>query len=57
MLAALTPNPVPMSEVPGIDIPSSTTVPDPNFLTENRFCPGCKRSVVDENGGVVVAFG
>lgn len=32
-------------------------VPDPAMLTENRLCPGCKQSVVTENGGVVVAFG
>ncbi|KAH9839288.1 RhoGAP-domain-containing protein [Rhodofomes roseus] len=31
--------------------------PDPSLLNENRFCPGCKKSVIDENGGVVVAFG
>ena len=27
------------------------------LLTEDRICPGCKNSVVDEHGGVVVAFG
>lgn len=32
-------------------------IPDPAMLTENRQCPGCKQSVVTENGGVVVAFG
>jgi hypothetical protein len=26
-------------------------------MDENTLCPGCKRSVVDETGGVVVAFG
>ena len=31
--------------------------PTQTLLTEDRFCPGCKKSVVDENGGVVVAFG
>ncbi|RPD57622.1 RhoGAP-domain-containing protein [Lentinus tigrinus ALCF2SS1-7] len=31
--------------------------PAQTLLTEDRVCPGCKRSVVDENGGVVVAFG
>ncbi|KAI0744172.1 hypothetical protein C8Q80DRAFT_1107153 [Daedaleopsis nitida] len=31
--------------------------PTQAMLTEDRICPGCKRSVVDENGGVVVAFG
>ncbi|KIP11643.1 hypothetical protein PHLGIDRAFT_63457 [Phlebiopsis gigantea 11061_1 CR5-6] len=32
-------------------------IPDPSVLGENRTCPGCKNSVVTENGGVVVAFG
>lgn len=32
-------------------------IPDPSMLSENRICPGCKLSVVTENGGVVVAFG
>ena len=31
--------------------------PAQTLLTEDRVCPGCKKSVVDENGGVVVAFG
>ena len=31
--------------------------PTQTLLTEDRCCPGCKKSVVDENGGVVVAFG
>ncbi|KAI0085050.1 hypothetical protein BDY19DRAFT_997119 [Irpex rosettiformis] len=30
---------------------------DPSLLTEQRICPGCKKAVVTENGGVVVAFG
>ncbi|KAI0820004.1 RhoGAP-domain-containing protein [Trametes gibbosa] len=33
------------------------SVPAQTLLTEDRCCPGCKKSVVDENGGVVVAFG
>ena len=32
-------------------------IPDPSVMGENRTCPGCKNSVVTENGGVVVAFG
>lgn len=24
---------------------------------EDRLCPGCRKSVVNENGGLVVAFG
>jgi hypothetical protein len=27
------------------------------LMDENSICPGCKLSVVDEAGGVVVAFG
>ena len=30
--------------------------PDPLAL-EDRLCPGCKNSVVNEQGGLVVAFG
>lgn len=26
-------------------------------MDENSLCPGCKLSVVDDTGGVVVAFG
>lgn len=26
-------------------------------VTENKVCPGCQLSVMDENGGVVIAFG
>lgn len=29
--------------------------PDPAL--EDRLCPGCKRSAVNEQGGLVVAFG
>jgi hypothetical protein len=30
---------------------------DKTFGIEDRLCPGCKNSVVSENGGLVVAFG
>ncbi|OBZ70689.1 putative Rho-type GTPase-activating protein 3 [Grifola frondosa] len=36
---------------------NSAAASDSALLSDNRFCPGCKNSVVDENGGVVVAFG
>ena len=32
-------------------------MPDPSLMSENRTCPGCGLSVVNETGGVVVAFG
>lgn len=49
MLAALQPSqPMPMADY---------LTADGNELTEDRVCPGCKRSVVEENGGIVVAFG
>ena len=35
----------------------ASTVPDPTLISENRTCPGCRLSVVNETGGVVVAFG
>lgn len=35
----------------------ASTVPDPTLISENRVCPGCRNSVVNESGGVVVAFG
>lgn len=28
-----------------------------NLALEDRLCPGCKTSVVNEQGGLVVAFG
>ncbi|KAI0769739.1 RhoGAP-domain-containing protein [Trametes elegans] len=53
MLATLQPShPAPMNNY--MDSQSS---PAQALLTEDRVCPGCKNSVVDENGGVVVAFG
>ena len=30
---------------------------DQTLGIEDRLCPGCKSSVVSENGGLVVAFG
>ncbi|KAH9948675.1 hypothetical protein B0H21DRAFT_777741 [Amylocystis lapponica] len=45
-----------MADVSHIDPLANAAFSDPS-LTENRICPGCKKSVVNENGGVVVAFG
>ena len=53
MLAALQPShPASMTDYLAADAQPAQTL-----LTEDRVCPGCKKSVVDENGGVVVAFG
>ena len=30
---------------------------EPEAVMEDRLCPGCKKSAVNENGGLVVAFG
>lgn len=30
---------------------------DPAIMVENKVCPGCKKTVVTEDGSVVVAFG
>jgi hypothetical protein len=30
---------------------------NPLIDIENRICPGCKKSAVNESGGLVVAFG
>lgn len=35
----------------------ASSVQDPTLISENRVCPGCRNSVVNESGGVVVAFG
>ncbi|KAH9977141.1 kinase-like domain-containing protein [Lactifluus volemus] len=36
---------------------SASTLIDPVTPVENKTCPGCHLTVLDENGGVVVAFG
>lgn len=53
MISALPASPAAMSTFAA----DGTAGPDSALLNENRFCPGCKKSVIDENGGVVVAFG
>ncbi|KAF9478638.1 RhoGAP-domain-containing protein [Pholiota conissans] len=50
MLAAA-PQDVPLREHSHLDLQHS------NQPLEDRLCPGCKKSVVNEQGGLVVAFG
>jgi hypothetical protein len=36
---------------------SRSALPDLNPPAETKTCPGCQQTVMDENGGVVIAFG
>lgn len=36
---------------------SRSTLPDLGSTSETKTCPGCQQTVMDENGGVVIAFG
>jgi hypothetical protein len=36
---------------------SRSTLPDLSPTPETKTCPGCQQTVMDENGGVVIAFG
>ena len=55
MLAALQPShPTSMADLLTAE---SQAEPAQTLLTEDRVCPGCKKSGVEENGGGVVAFG
>ncbi|EPQ56987.1 RhoGAP-domain-containing protein [Gloeophyllum trabeum ATCC 11539] len=36
---------------------ASASFPDTSNVSENSMCPGCHKSVVNDSGGVVVAFG
>lgn len=42
--------PLPMGDHTNLDISDA-------LMAENRICPGCRGTVVTEDGGVVVAFG
>ncbi|KAF8906585.1 hypothetical protein CPB84DRAFT_1675734 [Gymnopilus junonius] len=53
-MLATVPHDIPLREHSHLDLRSSN--PDPLAL-EDRLCPGCKNSVVNEQGGLVVAFG
>lgn len=60
MLAAISPSPHDLSQsLPYTHSPTTTAslVPDSVSPTENKICPGCQLTVMDENGGVVIAFG
>ncbi|KAL6305222.1 hypothetical protein BKA93DRAFT_780517 [Sparassis latifolia] len=57
MLAALPYNSPPMSDVSNLGSRGISAQPDSPLLNESRLCPGCKKSVITEVGGVVVAFG
>ena len=47
------PQDIPLREHSHLDLQQA---PDSGTL-EDRLCPGCKRSAVNEQGGLVVAFG
>ena len=55
---AATPNghQLPLREQSHLDLHAGTDPTDPANLDE-RLCPGCKLSAVNEQGGLVVAFG
>ena len=36
---------------------SHSALPDLGSPAETKICPGCQQTVMDENGGVVIAFG
>ncbi|KXN90650.1 Beta-chimaerin [Leucoagaricus sp. SymC.cos] len=48
---------VPAREQSHLDVQQSTRNIQDNLDLEDRLCPGCKRSAVSEQGGLVVAFG
>lgn len=52
MLATL-PQDIPLREHSHLDLQHTS---HPNNL-DDRLCPGCKKSAVNEQGGLVVAFG
>ena len=54
MLATL-PQDIPLREHSHLDLQHNS---HPNTLAlDDRVCPGCKQSAVNEQGGLVVAFG
>ncbi|KAF8993695.1 hypothetical protein BDQ17DRAFT_125529 [Cyathus striatus] len=49
---------LPSRERSHLDIhPNNPSAQAPNLALEDRLCPGCKKSAVNEAGGLVVAFG
>lgn len=59
MLAAISPSAHIMSpSIPYTHSPTpGTSLLDSGSPVENKVCPGCHLTVMDENGGVVIAFG
>ncbi|PPQ68189.1 hypothetical protein CVT25_015021 [Psilocybe cyanescens] len=58
MLATVPQDSIPLREHSHLDFHSSPNGPNSDPLAlEDRLCPGCKKSVVNEQGGLVVAFG
>ncbi|KAH8992790.1 hypothetical protein EDB86DRAFT_2930892 [Lactarius hatsudake] len=59
MLAAISPSAHNMSPpIPYAHSPTSgPSLLDSGSPVENKICPGCHLTVMDENGGVVIAFG
>ncbi|TFK44647.1 hypothetical protein BDQ12DRAFT_730679 [Crucibulum laeve] len=60
MLAAMPPSQhdIPLREQSHLNLQTQSrdALPE-NSTLEDRLCPGCKKSAVSENGGLVVAFG
>jgi hypothetical protein len=59
MLAAIPPPPYNISQsMTYTHSPNrASAVLDPVSPAENKVCPGCHLTVMDENGGIVIAFG
>ncbi|KAI0298542.1 hypothetical protein BC826DRAFT_104830 [Russula brevipes] len=61
MLATISPPAHNLSQsVPYTHSPTPSAAPsllDPVSSAENKICPGCQLTVMDDNGGVVIAFG
>ena len=54
MLATL-PQDIPLREHSHLDL--QNTSHSNSVALDDRLCPGCKKSAVNEQGGLVVAFG
>jgi hypothetical protein len=55
MLAAM--SSPPQGDPPQYRVTDTYDYAEPEPTMEDRLCPGCKMSAVNENGGLVVAFG
>ncbi|KAF8973325.1 hypothetical protein BDZ97DRAFT_1780833 [Flammula alnicola] len=57
-MLATVPQDIPLREHSHLDLQHSNQAPHSDSMAlEDRLCPGCKKSVVNEQGGLVVAFG